>query len=311
MSVFVGDQLADVLAQIETGTVRPGAERPPLNVGVDALPPLPRDATDRNRTSPFAFTGNKFEFRSPGSSQSCAFPMTVLNTIVAESLDKMSGELEAFDPAKDFHAQLAGVLRRILVKHKRILFDGNGYDPAWLDEAAARGLPNLRDTPAALEALLSPASVALFGRYGVLSEDELRARHEVCLEEYGRKIGIEARLSRLMATTLVLPAAVRQLGEFAALEGSSNPIPGTTKLLRGDIAARTEELSVAIRDLDALLDDPDTPPTALRDAMAPLRAAVDALERLVADDRWPLPKYRELLFIREGAAKGETGSLAL
>ncbi|MBR6022573.1 MAG: glutamine synthetase III [Kiritimatiellae bacterium] len=295
LSVFLGDQLSDVLAQLEAGDVRPGAPTPPLSIGVDALPPLPRDATDRNRTSPFAFTGNKFEFRAPGSSQSCATPMTVLNTIVADSLSDLADAIAAFPPGADFNASLQALLRGILVRHKRILFNGNGYDPAWLEEAARRGLPNLRTVPEAVERLVAPENIALFERHGVFSAAELRSRREVRLAEYDRKIRIEARLAHRMAVTVILPVAVRQLREFDALSPSA--LPETFAALRDPIARRLEEAAAAARALDALLDSPSTPPATLAAAMAPLRTAVDALERLLADDRWPLPKYREMLFV--------------
>ncbi|MBP1588887.1 MAG: glutamine synthetase III, partial [Kiritimatiellae bacterium] len=206
ISIFLGEQLADVLATLQGGGEGHAAAPDTLRVGVDTLPTLPRDATDRNRTSPFAFTGNKFEFRAPGSSQSCAAANMFLNTIVADSFDWISDRLEGVAPA-DFNAVLQDLLREILRKHSRVIFNGNGYAPEWAEEAARRGLPNLVATPDALVPLLSPANQALVEKYGVFSAAEMASRHEIALEEYAKKIAIEGGIALEIAKSMILPAA--------------------------------------------------------------------------------------------------------
>ena len=300
ISVFLGGQLADILSQIEAGTVRKTRKSPPLTIGVDTLPPLPKDATDRNRTSPFAFTANKFEFRAPGSSQSCAAPNTVLNTIVAESLDFLSAAIEAFPPSADFHASLQALLRRLVRKHKRIVFNGNGYDPSWRAEAARRGLPDAPDTPSALAVLASPATAALAARYRVLSPAELRSRLDVRLEAYRRTLRIEGELAALVANTVILPAALRQLAALAPLlpvpPAKKSAVPSkTAAALAARLSALVDSVSADASALKTALSSPGHRP--VLDAMAALRRSVDELERTAADDRWPLPKYREMLFL--------------
>ena len=205
ISIFLGEQLTDIIDQIEKGEVKSSRHGDMMRIGVDTLPPLPRDATDRNRTSPFAFTGNKFEFRAPGSSQSCGGVNVVLNTIVAESIDEISAELEKF-PKEDFLANLQALLQKIIRQHKRVVFNGDGYTQEWVEESAKRGLPNLRTTPEALQPLLDEKNIELFDRYGVLSPKEMKSRYEVFMEEYERKIRIEGELALTMARTMIYPA---------------------------------------------------------------------------------------------------------
>ena len=204
ISIFLGAQLNEVIENMINGSSGCGKRNDTLKIGVDTLPVLPRDATDRNRTSPFAFTGNKFEFRAPGSAQSCAGPMMTLNTIVAESLDSLAEELSSFAP-ETFLPQLQETLKRRISEHKRIIFNGDNYSEEWVKEAERRGLPNLKNTMTALHTLVNEKNVALFEKYGVFSRRELESRFEIFLEEYHRRIRIEGRLSWEMAATIILP----------------------------------------------------------------------------------------------------------
>ena len=300
ISIFIGEQLSDIIDQIEKGSLKSSKHAGTMRIGVDTLPLLPRDTTDRNRTSPFAFTSNKFEFRAPGSSQSCAGCCVVLNTIVAEAMDQISAELEKV-PAKDFHPGLQAILRKIIKAHKRIIFNGDNYSEAWKQEAARRGLPNLRTTPEAIEALVKPENIALFEKYGVFSKIELRSRHEIFLEEYHRKIRIEGELSLNMARTIILPIGSRQLAELvktiavmsgceikAGLSSQKTAAETIGKLLDGiELECRNLEKALAAKDASDRIVA----------AMTALRKLVDTLERRVDDDLWTLPKYREMLFI--------------
>ena len=205
ISIFLGDQLNEVIENIINGSSGCGRRDDTLKIGVDTLPILPRDATDRNRTSPFAFTGNKFEFRAPGSAQSCAGPMMTLNTIVAEAFDSLAEELSSFAP-ETFLSQLQETLKRRISEHKRIIFNGDNYSEEWVKEAEHRGLPNLKNTMTALHTLVNEKNLDLFEKYGVFSRRELESRFEIFLEEYHRRIRIEGRLSWEMAATIILPA---------------------------------------------------------------------------------------------------------
>ena len=299
ISIFLGDQLTEVIEQIEAGSVtgsrcKAGAMR----VGADMLPPLPRDATDRNRTSPFAFTGNKFEFRAPGSSQSASTAIMVLNTIVAESIDYIADELEKFDGG-DFNANLQSVLQNIIRNHKRVVFNGDNYSDSWVKEAEKRGLPNLRTTIDAIMPLKDPANHQLFSRYGVLSATEMLSRYEVNLEEYYRKIRIEGGVALELARTMICGAAVdefRRLGD-ALNQASVNGISGgkTALTLCMEILGKAiDDLENANNSLEeAMAQDDD----AILGALKQVRQAADKLEHLVDDRLWPLPKYREMLFV--------------
>ena len=309
ISIYVGDQLAEVLDRLEKGGGAKSAGGAPMRIGVDTLPAIPKDATDRNRTSPFAFTGNKFEFRAPGSSVCCSGPMTVLNTIVAEAVDRIAGELEAADVAGKagpgehtaaFHDALQKILQESLKAHKRVVFNGNGYEPGWLGEAARRGLPNAPDTPSALAAFAEPANIALFEKYGVMTKRELASRHEIFLEEYDKKVRIEGACARDIAAEMVFPAVrAEYLETLEALAKADK-----TGIAAGKGALR-ESLDVLGGGLDALrrgLADLETAlagsdPVPVLGAMQALRATVDGLERQVSAARWPLPKYRDMLFL--------------
>ncbi len=299
ISIFLGDQLNDIIDQIEAGGAPSTKGKGVLlNVGVDRLPPLPKDATDRNRTSPFAFTGNKFEFRAPGSSQSCSSANVILNTIAAESLEAIAADIEKFDSTKDFNTQLQTLLRDIIIKHKRILFNGNGYDQSWLDEAERRGLPNLRNTPAALERFIAPENIAFFERYGVFSKAEVLSRYEIFMEEYAGKIRIEAELSLLLARTVIMPAASKELQSLFLTIGNAGSVQTALRSLKKTATAIANLLDLIDEKAD-VLESLITEKKSLEmvSAMADLREQVDNLERILADSSWPLPKYREMLFL--------------
>ncbi|MCQ2380567.1 MAG: glutamine synthetase III [Victivallaceae bacterium] len=297
VSVYLGEQLTAVIEKLVTGS-ESGHKESRLKVGVDALPALPKSITDRNRTSPFAFTGNKFEFRAPGSSQSCSGPNVIINTIVAEAFDRMAQTLEKFDP-EDFNDRLTTHLRKTIRSHRRIIFNGDGYTEDWIREAEKRGLANLPTTPAALAALSDDDNAAMFEKYGVFSRRELASRAEVFAADYQRRIHIEARIAREMAATMIRPAAMRDLDEtlHAIRSAMDTNISAGVKAMVGHadaIGALVDELEVRICDLKSCPED-DPRGTTVR--MARLRETVDAIEKLVADDLWPLPKYREMLFI--------------
>ena len=309
ISIYVGDQLAEVLDRLEKGGGEKARTGDAMKLGVDTLPAIPKDATDRNRTSPFAFTGNKFEFRAPGSSICCSGPMTVLNTIVAEAVDRIAAELEKAKVAGKakpgqhtpaFHAALQRILQASLKEHKRVVFNGNGYEPGWLKEAARRGLPNAPDTPAALAALAKKENAALFEKYGVMTRRELASRHEIFLEEYAKKVRIEGACARDIAAEMVFPAVKAEyLETVQALVGSEKAAAaaGATALRASaeELGEGLDGLRVGIRALEASLAGPDE--AAILADMASLRATVDALERRVSSARWPLPKYRDMLFL--------------
>jgi glutamine synthetase len=300
MSIFMGTQLEDVIAQLETGGASESKKGGNVELGVTSLPVLPKDATDRNRTSPFAFTGNKFEFRAVGSSAPIYWPQTVLNTAVADSLAALADELEALKPA-DFEG-LSAILAGIARDHKQVLFEGNGYSEEWHAEAARRGLPNNKTTPDALPALSTPKAAELFSRFGVLTERELAARADINWERYVKVSNIEASCAVDIAKTLILPAAVRYLGELSPASDVSRGVAA----MATHVAGLTDALVDAIHALEHAQHETHSAGSVQAEArayvehvipaQALLREVVDELETLVADDLWPLPKYRELLF---------------
>ena len=311
ISIYVGDQLAEVLDRIDgSGKKEEGKGKgEKLRVGVDTLPAIPKDATDRNRTSPFAFTGNKFEFRAPGSSVCCAGPMTVLNTIVAEAVDRIAGELEAAKVAGKakpgehttaFHNALQKILQSSLRAHKRVVFNGNGYEADWPKEAERRGLPNAPDTLSALAALSKKENVALFEKYGVMTKRELKSRHEIFLEEYEKKVRIEGNAALDIAQTMILPAVRAEYYETAKAynETDSSNVKTAIDMLHGEmmeLGCGLVKMKDAIDYLRDALANYDT--TDILARMAELRKVADSLETVVANDRWPLPKYRDMLFL--------------
>ncbi len=311
ISIFLGDMLTDIFEQIEKGTARKSKAGGTLTVGVDTLPPLPKDAGDRNRTSPFAFTGNKFEFRAVGSSQSIAGPLVILNTVVAESLDFMATALEKAtkgDPKK-LNAAVQDLLTQVIRAHKAVIFNGDNYSSAWHEEAARRGLPNHRNTVDAMTAVAqNKTNGALFEKYRVLSKRELAARNEIYSERYCKDVNTEGQLTLTIARSKILPAAFRYQGELAGTVASMKaagmtPHQGSLERITG----LTVELETAIEVLAHALaheNGGDTLEHArhYRDevlpAMLAVRKVADQLEGLIADDLWPLPTYQEILFIR-------------
>lgn len=312
ISVFLGDQLTDIFEQIEkAGKAVSSKNGGLLGLGVPVLPPLPKHAGDRNRTSPFAFTGNKFEFRALGGSQSISFPATVLNTIVAESIDELTTQLEAeLASGKDLEAAVGAVLVREIPKIKRIIFNGDGYSEEWHREAERRGLLNLKTTLDALPRLTAEENVALFEKFGVLTRREIESRQEIAYDQYFKTINIEGETAADIARTMVLPAAIRYLNELSAVAERSRALgleaSGVLCTLR-EVSALVDELAAAINNLvkqNAELggDDVESKAHHMRDnilpAMTAVRAVVDRLERVVPDDLWPLPTYRDMLFVK-------------
>ncbi len=312
ISIFLGDMLTDIFNQIEKGGVKKSKADGTMEIGVDVLPPLPKDAGDRNRTSPFAFTGNKFEFRAVGSNQSISGPLVILNTIISESLDFIATELEKAtkgDAAK-LPAAVQKLLQELIKEHKAIIFNGDGYSEAWHNEAAKRGLPNLRNTIEALEAVTGDkAAAALFEKYNVLTARELAARNEIYTERYCKDVNTEALLVHDIAKSMILPSAYRYQGELASTAASLKQA-GITKV---DISS-LEKLSGLVLELEAglaglehamahkssgsTLDHAKHYRDEVIPAMLTIRKVVDQLELIIADDLWPLPTYQEMLFIR-------------
>ena len=309
ISIYVGDQLAEVLDRLENGRGAKSKGGGAMKIGVDTLPVIPKDATDRNRTSPFAFTGNKFEFRAPGSTICCSGPMTVLNTIVAEAVDRIAGELEKAKVAGKakpgehtpaFHNALQKILQASLKAHKRVVFNGNGYEAEWPEEAARRGLPNAPDTPSALAALAKKENIALFAKYGVMTGRELESRHEIFLEEYEKKIRIEGACARDIASEMVFPAVKAEYLETADAFARAEKVgvsSGTTALreVMVELGAGLDALRLEIHDIEEALGGSDV--GVIIAAMRALRTTVDAMEKRVDGKRWPLPKYRDMLFL--------------
>jgi len=299
ISIFLGDQLMEVIEQIEKGSVT-GSSRSAgsMRIGADMLPPLPRDATDRNRTSPFAFTGNKFEFRMPGSSQNCSGAIMILNTIAAESLDYISAELEK-DSSTEFNLRLQKVLQKIIRKHKRVIFNGDNYSAEWRAEAEKRGLPCFSGTLEAISPLKKRENHALFEKYGVLSASEALSRHEILSEEYHRKIRIEGGVALELARSMILGAAAEEYGVLCGSLVSASEIKMCSGISGTEKAAETlgRAIDALVSGCDMLENALNETPEKILFALAELRRTVDKLEYLVSDRRWPLPKYREMLFI--------------
>ncbi|MGO9499170.1 MAG: glutamine synthetase III [Solirubrobacteraceae bacterium] len=309
ISIFLGAELENVFGALERGETSETRAQSFLGLGTPVLPQLPKHGGDRNRTSPFAFTGNKFEFRALGSSQSPALPNTVLNTIVAEAIDELADELEAAvkdgppagDPLRDavLEDALRPILQRTYADNKRIIFGGDNYDEEWHAEAERRGLLNLKATPDALPYLISDETVEVFEKHSVLSRRELESRHEVFLEQYVTKLNIESETQASIARTMLLPAAARHLALL--LEAQLGELAGETS----DLIA---EFTEAIKKLEASNLAENQPEELeahaefMRDSVIPamddVRGAADRLEKVVADDLWPLPKYSEILFIK-------------
>ncbi len=301
ISISLGANLEKVFGAIERGEAGESTPESFLGLGTPVLPPLPLHGGDRNRTSPFAFTGNKFEFRALGSSMSLSLPNTVLNTIVAQAVDELAQELEGqLQDGKDLEAALRPILQRSYASNKRIVFGGDNYSEEWSTEAEQRGLLNLRATPDALPYLVTEETLKVFGDYGVLSERELDSRYEVYLEQYVTKLNIESETAASIARTMLLPAATRHLamlrasgvaGLISETEGliaeCVQAIHGLESVNRGENQTYEDLLSHARYMYDQVVPAMDT-----------VRVAADKLEKVVADDLWPLPKYAEILFIK-------------
>ncbi len=285
VSIFLGECLHDIVEQIEAGGAKSSKDGGHIHLGLDLLPKLPRGNTDRNRTSPFAFTGNRFEFRAVGSNQSPAGANIVLNTIVAEAFDEICTQLEADQAAgKDFNESLQAVLARLIKKHKRILFNGDGYTAEWLAEAAKRGLPNLKNCAEALEPLNTKKARDLFAKYKVLSNEELASRYNIYKEAYERAVAIEAATAVTIAKTMIVPAAVTAIAEYSEVAAVKPYTDEMSALLTKSLAG-IAKVEAAHHPCEQLA------------AMGELRASVDALEALVPVDLWPLPSYTNLLFM--------------
>jgi glutamine synthetase len=308
ISIFLGDQLADVFDQIARGGATSSKEKGHIEIGVDTLPVLPTDPGDRNRTSPFAFTGNRFEFRAPGSLQSIAGPMVTINTILAEALDYIATELEALvSEGTEFNAAVQTVLQEIITNHGKVVFNDDGYADEWQTEAAERGLPNLRTTLDALPELITEESMELFSHYGVFNHREMHSRYEIALEQYILAIDVEAELTLEMANTMILPAALRYQTELAKNVATLKKAGMQTDMTTlTEVSGKISELRTGIATLRSEIDHDDVESAekhaehaqkGLLPAMAVIRSAADSLETMVADDLWPLPTYQEMLFI--------------
>ncbi len=311
ISIFLGDQLQDIMDQVEAGAMTSTKQGGTMEIGVTVLPKMPKDAGDRNRTSPFAFTGNKFEFRAVGSSFSIAGPNTVLNTIVAESLDFIATRLEADTKGgKPLAKAIQELLPAILKESKKVIFNGDGYSEEWQQEAAKRGLPNLKSSVDVFPVIVRKDSVDLFGKYKVFTERELQARFHIFSEKYVKEVNIEANMMVMMAKTMILPAALRYQGEVAASVAATKAagvdvssqsaylggLTGTIAHFQAALAA-LEKAAHHHPDGDAYAHAKYMKETVIP-KMADLRTHGDALETIVADDLWPLPTYREMLFVK-------------
>ena len=311
LSIFLGDMLTDIFGQIENGGAKSTKPGGILDTGVSVLPKLPRDAGDRNRTSPFAFTGNKFEFRAVSAGQSIAFPNIALNVAVTEALDYIATELEKTQKdGKKLDAAVKSLLTKMIKENKRIIFNGNNYSAEWEKEAAKRGLLNHRTSVDAYPELLKPEVVKTFEKYKVLNERELRARFDVALEQYNKTVNIEAQLMVLMANRYILPAAYRYQTQVAETVTAVKAVGGSAKEAKkalDKILSLTESGKVTVDKLQHLLEhdgngDAEKHAKYFRDKVIPnmvaLREIGDSLESVVPHDLWPLPTYREMLFVR-------------
>lgn len=312
ISIFVGDQLQDIYDQIENGGAKSSKKGGILGLGTSVLPELPKHAGDRNRTSPFAFTGNKFEFRAVGSSQSVSFPIVVLNTIVADSLTKMydlmQSELKANN--NDVEKALAVVLSKTLKESKKVIFNGDGYSDEWKKEAEKRGLLNLPTTMDAIPLLGSEENVALFEKFKVLNKDEVLSRLEIMMDQYFKTINIEAESTANIARTMIMPSAIRYLNELLAAADRGKQMgldtTGTNKViseLNDDLNSFTESLDKLLAvnaDLggDSVEEKAEHMYKNVIPVMSVVREATDKLENIIADDYWPLPTYRDMLFLK-------------
>ena len=313
ISIFLGDMLQDILDQVERGQLKRTLKGGVIDLGARTLPMLPRHSGDRNRTSPFAFTGNKFEFRAVGSAQTIAWPNTVLNTIVAESLDVMATELEKAvganpTPARVQAAAMA-LLKKIVKQHKRVLFGGDGYSAEWHTEAEKRGLPHLRNSVDALAVLKSKTNVDLFRKYAVLTRPELESRVAIAYEKYVKQLEIEAETMVSIARTMILPAALKSQAVVAQAVSSTEAAGvkcNDTLAALGEFVNLVSRFRESLAALEKVISHTESDPvkhaTWIRDKVRPamntLRTYADQLEATVGADLWPMPTYRQLLFLK-------------
>jgi glutamine synthetase len=307
VSIFLGDELTEILHALENNALYTGKSQTLMEIGATVLPHFPKDTTDRNRTSPFAFTGNKFEFRMLGSAFSIAGPVTVLNTIIADVLSRFADELEN---SRDFQSDLSKLVIKTIKDHKRIIFNGNGYDASWVKEAKQRGLSNLKTTPEALPALIHPKNVDLFVRHGVFTKHELYSRYEILLENYAKTIHIEALTMMEMVNKQIVPAVIGYQKELADLilqkravnlnletdleENLLNKISKLSILLEKRLNLLAEQI-LAVRGLKDKLAIARTYREKVYGAMVELRFVVDELEMLISGKHWTIPTYTEIL----------------
>lgn len=308
ISIFLGEQLNDIIEQIKNGALTSSTAQSSMDLGVTTLPKLPKDVTDRNRTSPFAFTGNKFEFRMVGSSASISGPNIVLNTIVADVLKDIADELEKSD---DLEGTLSAILERLVKENYAIIFNGDGYDASWVDEAEKRGLPNIKTAVESIKIFNKPEYVALFERHGVFSEVEVEARQEILFEEFLKTINIEALTMVEMAKKEIMPSVI----EFAAsladtINSIKAAVPSAPVSVQEGLLVKVSELLVVAQEALVALEAEIAAAQAIEDieeqafaykfkvfeAMAALRTPCDELEQIVAEDYWPYPTYSDLLF---------------
>jgi len=298
VSIFLGDQLTDIIEQIEKGGAKSSKAGGVIHVGVDALPELAKDTTDRNRTSPFAFTGAKFEFRAVGSNQNPSASNMVLNTIVAEALSDICDQLEADKKAgKNFNDSLQKVLQAIIKKHKRVLYNGDGYIEEWQKEAKKRGLPNFKTTPEALEAIKVKKNIAVLVKHGVLSAKEIQSRYEINIHAYNTVVALEGSCAATMARTQLIPAAIeyqKQLADNIKAVGSLGKTTAQKKVLK-EISGLIESAILTSESLEAAVAKHDSAKTVA--GMSKLRESIDALEAFVPANIWPLPSYAEILLM--------------
>ena len=305
ISSFLGDELTNILNAVATGEkyCRTGSACQFLRIGVDSLPDLPKDNTDRNRTSPFAFTGNKFEFRMLGSAQSISGPNVALNTIAAEVLDEVATRLEK---AKDVNAEIQAIIKEFINKHGRIIFNGNNYSDEWASEAEKRGLPNTKNAVDALKSFITPKAIKLFEKYKVLSKEELHSRYDIYVEQYAKHINIEGQCALQMVKRQFIPAVIRfttDLGASIAAVGTGATVQ---KALLAEVSTLLESTAKKTKKLEQEINKAqkiaaiDKQAAAYRDkvftTMQSLRLDIDALEGIMPDDLWPVPTYSELLF---------------
>jgi glutamine synthetase len=311
ISIFLGDQLNDVFQQIEKGGAKSSKQGGMFQTGVSILAQLPKEAGDRNRTSPFAFTGNKFEFRAVGSSANIAGANTVLNTIVADSLDFIATELEkSLAAGISLPDAIQRLLPGIIKESKKVIFNGNGYGEEWHKEAERRGLPNLKNTVEALPIILDPQTIELFTKYHVYTERELHSRFHILSEAYTKALAIEGKTALMMAKTMILPAALRyqkEVGESIAAAKAAGAGSAAAVEVFGTLVSAINEFVQATKTLEAAIthpcgSEPYEDAKFAREHVFPalngIRECSDQLEMLIADDIWPLPTYREMLFIK-------------